>query len=104
NDIIITLLHRSLVSDDTFTKEVSEILKKVSDTTTSNNKEINRKIISRILYHYGKSDYIRNGDIVSVKNSYGTIISYGIVVTPDCDLEQKKTQFIDIIKIIEIDD
>ncbi len=103
NDIIITLLHRSLVSDDTFTKEISEILKKVPDTTTSN-KEFNRKIISRILYHYGKSDYIRNGDIVSIKNSDGTIISYGIVVTPDCDLEQKKTQFIDIIEIIEVDD
>ncbi len=103
NDIIITLLHRSLVSDDTFTKEVSEILKKVSDTTTSN-KEINRKIISRILYHYGKSNYIRNGDIVSIKNSDGNIISYGILVTPDCDLEQKKTQYIDLIEITKLDD
>ena len=39
-----------------------------------------------------------------MKKMDGSPISFGVVVTPDCDLEQKKTQLIDIIELATIDD
>ncbi len=101
NDIIITMLHRSLISDDEFTNKISEILGNVSDDV-KNNPDLNRKLLSKILYHYGKSDYIRNGDIIAIKDINNNFLAYGIVVTPDCDLEQKKTQYIDIIELADL--
>lgn len=84
NDIILTMLHRSLISDDSFTTSVSQLLKSASDNNTD--AEFNRRIISKIMYHKGKSDYIRNGDVAIITNSDNNLICYGIVVTPDCDL------------------
>jgi hypothetical protein len=103
NDIIITMLHRSLISDDDFTKKISEILRNVNDSG-QNNPDLNRKLLSKILYHYGKSDYIRNGDIVIIRNSDNNVLAYGIVVTPDCDLENKSCRQVEIIELRILDD
>ena len=103
NDILITLLHRSLVSDDDFTHKISEILRNVNDSG-QNNPDLNRKLLSKILYHYGKSDFIRNGDIVTIKNTDNNILAYGIVVTPDCDLENKSSRQIEIIELRKLND
>lgn len=103
NDIIVTMLHRSLISDDDFIKSISETLKNLN-IDDFNNPEFNKKLLSRIIYHYGKSDYIRNGDIVTIRKFDDTVIGYGIVVTPDCDLEQMKTRLIDIVELVIIND
>ena len=103
NDIIITMLHRSLISDDGFTNKISEILGNVSDDV-KNNPDLNRKLLSKILYHYGKSDYIRNGDIIAIKDINNNFLAFGIVVTPDCDLETTKTRFINILEIRNVTD
>jgi CheY-like chemotaxis protein len=102
NDVILTMLHRSLITDDSFTNSVSELLKNVADNNT--NIEFNRKLVNKIVYHNGRSDYIRNGDIIRIKGNNNDVLGYGIIVTPDCDLENNKTQLIEIIEIIDIGD
>lgn len=106
NDVILTMLHRSLITDDSFTDSVTELLKNTSDNNTNNitDDEFNRKLINKIVYHRGKSDYIRNGDIIRIKGNNNEVLSYGIIVTPDCDLEQSKTQLIEIVELASIDD
>src|SRR5690606_6348832 len=104
NDFVPNLLHRSLISDAGFIQGITGILQAANNINAGANAEDRRKIANKILYFHSKSDFIRNGDIVSLKNSVDTLICYGIVVTPDCDLEQKKTHLIDIIELTDVDD
>ncbi|MCX8106179.1 MAG: hypothetical protein N3D80_09960 [Ignavibacterium album] len=66
NDIILTLLHRSIISDDDFANEIKNILSPADrqennqHNSQQNNQQFNRKIFNKILYHHGKSDYVRS--------------------------------------------
>ena len=102
NDIIITLLHRSLVSDDSFTSSIAQLLRTTNENI--NNSDFNKKIINKIMYHHGKSDFIRNGDIVIIKSTDSLVKGYGIVVTPDCDLENATCRQIEVVEIRAMDD
>lgn len=57
NDIILTLLHRHIISDDDFIGKVRDMLKNLTDNA-KNDTYFNRKILNKIIYHHGKSDYI----------------------------------------------
>lgn len=104
NDIVLNLLHRSLISDSTFINGITGILQQASNINRGASAEDRRKIANKILYFHSQSDFIRNGDIVLLRKADNTLISYGIVVTPDCDLEQQKTQFIEVVELANIDD
>jgi len=104
NDFILNLLHRSLISDTNFIQGITGILQTASTVNDGASVDDRKKIANKILYFHPQSDLIRNGDIISLKNDNNNLISYGIVVTPDCDLEQKKTQFIDVIELATIGD
>jgi CheY-like chemotaxis protein len=103
NDFILNLLHRSLISDADFVNGITQILNAAKDINVGASANDRKKIANKILYYHSQSDFIRNGDIVSIKKTDDSFISYGIVVTPDCDLEQKKTQLIDIVELADID-
>jgi len=103
NDFILNLLHRSLISDTNFIQGITEILLSASSVNTSAGAEDRRKITNKILYFHSQSDFIRNGDVVLLKKTDNTFISYGVVVTPDCDLELKKTRIIDVVELTDID-
>ncbi|MBU0489054.1 MAG: hypothetical protein KKA07_15600 [Bacteroidetes bacterium] len=104
NDFILNLLHRSLISDANFIQGITGILQAANNVNAGVNADDRKKIANKILYFHSISDFIRNGDIVSLKKTDDTLISYGIIITPDCDLEQKKTQLIDIVELASIDD
>lgn len=104
NDMVLNLLHRSLISDSAFINGITVILQAASNINKVTSPEIRRRITNKILYFHSKSDFIRNGDIVCLKKTDNSLISYGIVVTPDCDLEQKKTRIIEIVELSKIDD
>lgn len=104
NDFVLNLLHRSLISDGTFIEGITGILQEANNINAGASAEDRKKIANKILYFHSQSDFIRNGDIVSLKKVDNTLISYGVIVTPDCDLEQKKTQLIDIVELTAIDD
>lgn len=99
SDVILNLLHRALINDDHFVKNISGLLKRNNPTKSTPNSEESKKIANRLLYYQSKSNFIKNGDIVSISNRTNRIISYGIVVTPDCDLEMLKTKFLEIIEL-----
>lgn len=102
NDIIITLLHRSLVSDDSFTSSIAQLLRTTNENI--NNSDFNKKLINKIMYHHGKSDFIRNGDIVIIKSTNNMVKAHGIVVTPDCDLQNATCRQIEVVEIRAMDD
>jgi hypothetical protein len=103
NDFILNLLHRSLISDADFIHGITQILQAAKNVNVGASANDRKKIANKILYFHSQSDFIRNGDIVSINKLDDTFVSYGIVVTPDCDLEQKKTQLIDIVELADID-
>lgn len=62
-----------------------------------------RKIVNRVLYFHATPSIIRCGDIVALK-AEGNVIKYGIVVTPDCDIEQRNTRYLEMVEMRSIDD
>jgi len=104
NDFVLNLIHRSLISDKTFIEGIAGVLQAAINVNAGASAEDRKKIANKILYFHSQTDFIRNGDIVSLHRTDDTLISYGIIVTPDCDLEQKKTQLIEIIELADIED
>lgn len=104
NDIVLNLLHRAFISDDDFISRLTGILKKIKFNKSALGSEERKKILNKILYYISISDQIRNGDIISVTKSDKSLLTYGIVVTPDCDLAQKKTRYIEVVELLPIDD
>jgi hypothetical protein len=99
SDVILNLLHRALINDDHFVENISDLLKRNNPTKSTPNSDESKKIANRLIYYHSKSNIIKTGDIVSISNRSNRIISYGIVVTPDCDLEMLKTKFLEIIEL-----
>ncbi len=102
NDVVLNLLHRSLVSDSGFIEGIIAILQLASHINVGASAEDRRKIANRILYFRSKTEFIRNGDIVTINRVDDNLrVAYGIVVTPDCDLEQSSSQYIDLVELIK---
>ncbi len=104
SDLVLNLLHRALISDEAFITDLTRILADAQSIDRGINVDDRKKIANRILYYTSGSDVLHNGDIVKISNQGGNILSYGIVVTPDCDLEQKKSLYIELIELRKIDD
>ena len=105
NDFILNLLHRSLISHSAFINGLTEILQAANNVNAGASADDRKKIANKILYFHSQSDFIRNGDITIIKKvSNNSAIAFGIVVTPDCDLEQSGSQFIDLIELVKFND
>lgn len=99
NDVILNLLHRALINNNDFVQNISGLLKRNNPTKSTPNSEESKKIANRLIYYQSRSDFIKNGDIVSISNNRDRILAYGIVVTPDCDLEWMKTKYLEIVEL-----
>jgi len=99
SDIIINLLHRALITDQDFVNNISELLRKNNPKKSVPNSEVSKSIANRLLYFHSKSNYIKNGDIISVTHENGRVLLYGIVVTPDCDLDLLKTKYLEVVEL-----
>lgn len=99
NDVIINLLHRALINNNDFIKNISGLLKRNNPTKSTPNSEESKRIANRLIYYHSKTNFIKNGDIVSIANKRDRIVAYGIVVTPDCDIEWQKTKYLEIIEL-----
>lgn len=104
NDLILNLLHRSLIGDNDFIESVAAIVKSASANAAGINLEDRKRITNRIVYFHSPSDYIRNGDIVQLQRPDGKTFAFGVVVTPDCDLEQRKTKYVELVELRNIGD
>ncbi len=105
NDFILNLVHRSLISNSVFIGGITEILQAANNVNAGANSDDRKKIANKILYFRSQSDFVRNGDIAVIeKANDNSILAYGIIITPDCDLEQSGSQFIDLIELVKFGD
>ncbi|MGE0085979.1 MAG: hypothetical protein AB7S75_16345 [Desulfococcaceae bacterium] len=103
NDFILNLLHREIIKDKNFQNALDMLVKNIQNFDGNGNEKDRRKILNKILYYQSDSNLIRCGDIIQWQlgnNEY----KFGIVVTPDCDLEQKNTRFLELIELRKFDD
>ncbi len=103
NDIILNLLHRSMISNNEFIERITTLLKNNTPAKSKSNSPESKRIANKILYFEHKSELIRNGDIISVSKGKDVIL-LGVIVTPDCDLEHNNTRYLEMIEIVQIDD
>lgn len=99
NDVILNLLHRAMINDNQFIEKISGLLKRNNPTKSTANSEESKRIANRLIYFHSKSTYVKNGDVISLTNATDRVVLYGIVVTPDCDLELLKTKYLEIVEL-----
>ncbi|MHB0995869.1 MAG: hypothetical protein ACYC2I_05820 [Elusimicrobiales bacterium] len=103
SDLILNLIHRGLLEDDDFTNELKDLLQRAPGVPSTASLQDKRRLVNKIVYFAAKSGSIKNGDIVAISDEIGGGVTYGIVVAPDCDLEQKKTHWLELIELLPID-
>lgn len=103
SDFILNMVHRYLLSDTGFITELKAILDRAAIVPAATTDADKRALVNKILYFTAASDYIRNGDIVTVVKD-GAVKLMGIVTTPDCDLDHNNTRFIEVVELRDIDD
>jgi hypothetical protein len=102
NDFIINLLLQNLTSDDDFRNNISAMVVQLQSENPVTTPEQKQKILSKILYSKTNSLFIRNCDIIKIQN--GNTFSYGIITTPDCDLTQGKSKYIEFVELKSFSD
>lgn len=101
SDFILNLLHRKLVREEVFESKLRELLITLPADNVTEGKFKNL-LINKILYFFPNSKYPRFGDIILYKTEH--IKLFGLIINPDCDLEQKKSRYIEIIELVKFDD
>lgn len=103
NDFILNLVHRKLLADDTFTANLKTLINAASNNLGNEELAKRRKIINKVLYYQSAPSIIRCGDIIKIQKD-SEVLKYGIIVTPDCDIEQKRTKYLEIVELKRIED
>lgn len=100
-DLILNLLHRELISDLKYVGKIHELLTTAEDKIQKTELDKRREVINALMYFKSGSQRLRCGDIIQLEGG-GANNRYGIVVSPDCDLEWEKTRFVELVEIIKI--
>lgn len=103
NDFILNLIHRRLLADTEFIEKLRTLVLAATGNTGAEELAKRRKIVNKVLYFQATPSIIRCGDIIELKAG-DNILKYGIIVTPDCDIEQKRTKYLEVIELKKIDD
>jgi hypothetical protein len=103
NDFILNLIHRRLLADPEFIEKLRTLMLVATDSAGMEGLEKRRKIVNKVLYFHSTPSIIRCGDIIELKVD-GNTLKYGVIITPDCDIEQKRTRYLEAIELKKIDD
>lgn len=103
NDFILNLIHRRLLADAEFIEKLRTLVLAAISNTGAEELTKRRKIVNKVLYFHSVPSIIRCGDIIELKVG-DNALKYGIIVTPDCDIEQKRTRYLEVIELKKIDD
>lgn len=99
NDFIINLLLQGIISDDDFRNEISTLILGLNTQNPITTAEQRRIVISRILYYKSSPVFPSCGDII--KATAGNQSCYGFITTPDCDLSNPKSKYIEFVELID---
>lgn len=102
SDFILSLVHRKLITDRRFTARLSELIRLTSSEAIPRDEAARQFITNRIMYYRPDSATIRCGDIITIVAEGSS--KYGVVCTPDCDIAQPNTRFLEVIELRPIDD
>lgn len=103
NDFILNLIHRKLLTDESFFGKFKTLVTSPSDNLRSEELTKRRNIINKVLYYRGTPKVIRCGDIIRIQKDE-ELLKYGIVVTPDCDIAQRNSRYLEIVELRKIED
>ena len=103
NDFILNLLHRRLIYDKNFCDSLKKLLFNANKISKKEDENKRKQVLNKVLYYTFDSISIHCGDIVQFQNQ-NKETQFGIVVTPDCDLEQKQTRYIELVELKQLDD
>lgn len=102
SDFVLNLIHRKLVTDSDFFEPFIKLLSAIPSYKKGDNQKELNAFINKILYFTSDTKFIHSGDIIEIQA--GELIKYCIVISPDCDIEQKNTRFISLIELRIFDD
>jgi hypothetical protein len=103
NDFILGLLHRELIKDTEFSRNLEQVINNAARVVTKKKPEEHKKVLNKIMYYETNSDTIQCGDIIRISDNENLTLC-GIIVSPKCDLAQKNTRFLEIIVLKEFQD
>lgn len=103
NDFILNLIHRRLLADNSFIEKLRALITSIATDSGSADLTKRRKILNKALYYHSSPGTLRCGDIVKIQKD-GDILKYGVIVSPDCDIEKKNSRYIEIVELRNIDD
>ena len=98
NDFIINLLLQSITTDKDFRDKIQPVITQIQTLQFHTTPDDKRKVINKILYYHSTSEFISNGDIFKI--NMNEQCCYGFITTPDCDLSQKNTCYIEFIELV----
>jgi len=99
NDFIIHLLLQGIISDNDFRASISSLVTCLNEANPATTLEQRKKIVSTILYYKSHPEFPSFGDIIKI--TVGEQSYYGFITTPDCDLSNPKTKYLEFIKLID---
>ncbi len=102
NDFIINLLLQNIISDENFRGQITAIVEQLNAENPQTTPEDKQKILNKILYSRSNSPFVGNSDIVRIQ--VGETTTYGIITTPDCDLANGKSKYIEFIELRPLND
>ncbi|MFT4154333.1 hypothetical protein [Parafilimonas sp.] len=99
NDFIVNLLLQGIISDSGFRNEIANLISELGEQNPATTPEQRKMIVSKILYHQSHPTFLSCADII--KTTVGKQSCYGFITTPDCDLANPKTKYIEFIELID---
>jgi hypothetical protein len=99
DDFVINLLLQGIISNNDFRTKITGLILQLSEVYPATTTEQRKKIVSTILYYKSHPEFPSSGDIIKV--TAGEQLYYGLVITPDCDLSNPKTKYLEFIELID---
>jgi hypothetical protein len=99
NDFVISLLLQGIISDNEFRENIVGLITHINAANPATTADERKKIVSTILYYQSNPEFPSSGDII--KATAGNQSCFGFVTTPDCDLSNPKTKYIEFIELVD---
>lgn len=103
NDLILNFIHRRIISDSKFILNIDALLTDSTGIPDATEEEIKKVVINKIMYYKPQPNRIRCGDLINLKVSEESS-KLAVIVSPDCDLANSSTRFVELIELRHIED
>ncbi|HRI34253.1 MAG TPA: hypothetical protein PLD02_10905 [Saprospiraceae bacterium] len=99
NDFVVNLLLQGIISDAQFRSEISRLISQLQSGNPATTIDQRKVIVSKVLYYQSNPEFPSSGDIVKV--TVGNQSCFGFITTPDCDLSNPKTKYLEFIELVD---